>query len=135
MSFGTWTGTSWNVRWINSGKMGNYYTGAFKLYHLRIGANGTDKSPLDLVLSTHLTRSEQLYAANLPFPFILISKFHSSSALSVPFVFCTTRRTAAHEAQGRTPSLCSVCSLTRSLARSSIFSLTHTVLTERERES
>ena len=29
--------------------MGNYYTGAFKIYHLRIGANGTDKSALDLV--------------------------------------------------------------------------------------
>ena len=42
-------GTCWNVRWINSGKMGNYYTGAFKIYHLRIGANGTDKSALDLV--------------------------------------------------------------------------------------
>jgi hypothetical protein len=42
-------GTSWNVRWMNSGKLGNYYTGAFKLYHLFIGANGTDKSALDLV--------------------------------------------------------------------------------------
>jgi hypothetical protein len=37
------------VRWINSGKLGNYYTGAFRLYHLRIGANDTDKSALDLV--------------------------------------------------------------------------------------
>ena len=42
-------GLTWNVRWLNTGNVGNYYTGAYQFYHVRIGANGTDKSPLDLV--------------------------------------------------------------------------------------
>jgi len=33
-----------------AGKLGSYYTGAYKLYHLRVGANDTDKNALDLVL-------------------------------------------------------------------------------------
>jgi len=38
------------VRPVLAGKLGNYYTGAYKLYHLRVGANDTDKNALDLVL-------------------------------------------------------------------------------------
>ena len=33
-----------------AGKLGSYYTGAYKLYQLRVGANDTDKNALDLVL-------------------------------------------------------------------------------------
>mmetsp|Transcript_25023 Transcript_25023/g.82566 ORF Transcript_25023/g.82566 Transcript_25023/m.82566 type:complete len:151 (-) Transcript_25023:1374-1826(-) len=42
-------GLTWNVRWSKTGLVGNYYTGAFKLYHLRIGAHDTDKSSVDLI--------------------------------------------------------------------------------------
>jgi hypothetical protein len=35
---------------VLAGKLGNYYTGAYKLYHMRVGANDTDKNALDLVL-------------------------------------------------------------------------------------
>ena len=43
-------GTSWNVRWSRTGRMGTYYTGAYKLYHIRMGANDTDKSEVDIVM-------------------------------------------------------------------------------------
>uniref|UniRef100_A0A7S0VUE1 Uncharacterized protein n=1 Tax=Hemiselmis tepida TaxID=464990 RepID=A0A7S0VUE1_9CRYP len=43
-------GTSWNVRWIRTGRVGTYYTGAYKLYHVRMGANDTDKTEVDLVM-------------------------------------------------------------------------------------
>jgi hypothetical protein len=40
-----------------AGKLGSYYTGAYKLYHLRVGANDTDKNALDLVLRFPLNLS------------------------------------------------------------------------------
>lgn len=42
----------------NAGKLGSYYTGAYKLYHLRVGANDTDKNALDLVLRDVRQRME-----------------------------------------------------------------------------
>jgi hypothetical protein len=38
--------------------MGNYYTGAYKLYHIRIGANDTDKSEVDLVMRSIRSKME-----------------------------------------------------------------------------
>ena len=41
-----------------AGKLGSYYTGAYALYHLRVGANDTDKTALDLVLRDVRARME-----------------------------------------------------------------------------
>lgn len=38
--------------------MGSYYTGAFKLYHIRMGANDTDKSEVDLVMRNIRSKME-----------------------------------------------------------------------------
>ena len=51
-------GMCWNVRWKRTGKLGSYYTGAYALYHLRVGANDTDKTALDLVLRDVRARME-----------------------------------------------------------------------------
>ncbi len=54
-----------------AGKLGSYYTGAYKLYQLRVGANDTDKNALDLVLRYGPARSSKpassgLFAALVP---------------------------------------------------------------------
>uniref|UniRef100_A0A7S0HIM8 Uncharacterized protein n=1 Tax=Hanusia phi TaxID=3032 RepID=A0A7S0HIM8_9CRYP len=51
-------GLTWNVRWSKTGQVGNYYTGAFKLYHLRVGAHDTDKSSVDLIFRSLRQRIE-----------------------------------------------------------------------------
>eukprot|EP00287_Rhodomonas_sp_CCMP768_P015137 CAMPEP_0196754140 /NCGR_PEP_ID=MMETSP1091-20130531/92969_1 /TAXON_ID=302021 /ORGANISM="Rhodomonas sp., Strain CCMP768" /LENGTH=104 /DNA_ID=CAMNT_0042102355 /DNA_START=6 /DNA_END=317 /DNA_ORIENTATION=+ len=43
-------GKTWNVRWQRTGMLGNYYCGKFQLFHLRQGANDTDKTAVDLVM-------------------------------------------------------------------------------------
>mmetsp|Transcript_61047 Transcript_61047/g.145390 ORF Transcript_61047/g.145390 Transcript_61047/m.145390 type:complete len:151 (+) Transcript_61047:47-499(+) len=51
-------GKCWNVRWMRTGRLGSYWTGAYQLYHLRVGANDTDKSPVDLILREVRTKIE-----------------------------------------------------------------------------
>lgn len=68
----------WCVRAL-AGKLGNYYTGAYKLYHLRVGANDTDKNALDLVLrylcdiDMYIMRTEMISCPHAPSVAIIVT--------------------------------------------------------------